>query len=319
MSQQLFVGVDVSKAELVVHILPAGKSFTVTNDDSGHQKLIAELRQRGDAHVVLEASGGYEKLIYFALHDADIKVTRVEPKRARRFAEAIGQNAKNDKVDAAMLAQMVQKLQPDPDEKPSPEADAMAELVARRRQLVELEVSERLRLQTARRPAIKENIESVLKSIKDQIEHIETEIGRHISECQELADRVERLREVPGIGPIVSATLVSEFPELGKLTRREAASLAGVAPHPRESGNMRGKRFIRGGRASVRRALYQAVMSARRFNPLIMIFWDRLKAAGKPHRVAMVACARKLLIILNAMLREGIAWNPFHQLMSKNA
>lgn len=309
----LFVGIDVSKANLHFHVLPTQESGNVTNKDQGHSELIARLKHLNVALVVLEASGGYEKPLWFALHAADLPVHRLEPRRSRRFAEVLGHNAKNDALDAAMLAAFAEKMRPGPDPKPSAEADAVAELTARRRQLVELEVAERHRLDLARQKAIRDSIQTVLKSLRDQIKQLDAEIQRQINACGALAKRSQRMRELPGIGPVVSSTLAAELPELGRLSRKQIASLAGLAPHPRESGNIRGKRYVRGGRATVRRALYQAILSARKYNPQISVFWKRLQAAGKPFKVIMAAAARKLLTILNAMFRDDQTWNPIQQ------
>jgi transposase len=225
-----------------------------------------------------------------------------------------GVNAKTDAVDAVILAAFAEKMRPNPDPKPSLEADAVAELVARRRQLVELQVGENNRLGQARQPAIRGSIETILNSLREQIKQLDAEIQRQIEACHCLAHRAQRMRDLPGIGPVVSSTLASELPELGRLTRRQIASLAGLAPHPRDSGKFKGKRVVRGGRATVRRALYQALLSARKYNPVISIFCQRLTEAGKPFKVVMAAAARKLLTILNAMLRDDKPWDPAYQL-----
>lgn len=305
----MFVGIDVSKDHLDVHLRPAGEAFRVANDEAGVAALAARLAAAGPALVVLEATGGYEHPVAAALAAAGLPVAVVNPRQARRFAEATGKPAKTDAIDAAVLAHFADAVRPPARPLPDADARALAALVDRRRQLIAMRTAEGNRLPLAAPP--------VARSLRDHIAWLDRQLGRV---DRDLAAAVEAspawrakddlLRSAPGVGPVVSRTLLTELPELGALSGRRIASLVGVAPVARDSGRHRGARAIAGGRASVRSALYMATPSAARYNPAVRAFYARLRAAGKAVKVAQVAAMRKLLVILNAMVRDDKRWDP---------
>jgi transposase len=257
------------------------------------------------ALVVFEASGGYERPLAGALDAAGVAYARVNPRQAREFARASGRLAKTDKVDAEVLAELGRALAPRPTPPADPAETRLAGLVARRDDLVGMRKAETQRLGQARDPFLRRQIAAVLRMLRGQIERLEAEIAAQLDRHPPLADRAERLRGMPGIGPVLAAGLVARLPELGRLGRHAIASLAGLAPHACDSGQMRGRRRIWGGRAEVRRTLYLAAFIASRHDQRLWAFRARLVAAGKPFKLAIIACARKLLTILNAMLRDG--------------
>ena len=305
----MFAGIDVSKDHLDVHLRPAGDALRVANDEAGVTALAARLAAAGPTLVVLEATGGYEAPLAAALAAAGVPLAVVNPRQVRRFAEATGRLAKTDRLDAAVLAHFADAVRPPV--RPLPDADtaALAALVGRRRQLLDMRTAEVNRLGTA--PA------AVARGIRDHVAWLDRQLGRA---DRELAAAVEAspvwrakddlLRSVPGVGPAVSRTLLSELPELGTLSGRRVAALVGVAPVARDSGRHRGERAVAGGRAAVRSALYMAVLSAARYNPAVRAFYTRLRAAGKAVKVAQVAAMRKLLVIVNAMVRDNRRWDP---------
>lgn len=266
--------------------------------------------------IVMEATGGLERDLACALQAAGFAVAVVNPRQARNFAKAMGYLAKTDRIDARALAELAQTLARHPDRDhfvrvlPTPEQKVLQALVARRRQLVVMLVAERQRLSVSHNVA-RNSIEALIQAIRAQLEEVEAELARHIE--MHHADLAQRLTSVRGIGPATVATLIADLPELGRLSRREISSLTGVAPFNRDSGQMRGKRAIFGGRSQVRRVLYMAALVAIRFNVVIKRFYTRLVDAGKPKKVAIVACMRKLMTILNAMVKTGKSWDDsFH-------
>lgn len=301
------IGIDVAKAELVVACRPSLDQWRVANTSEGLAELIARLRPLAPEIIVLEATGGYERAAAAALAAAGLPVVVVNPRQVRDFAKSTGQRAKTDRVDAAMLALFGERVQPALRPLPDETTEDLGALLLRRRQLTDMLVAEKNRLGLARTP--------VRKSLKQHIAYLEREL--RITES-ELTDAIEAspiwrvkddlLQSTPGVGPAVSQTMLAELPELGTLTGRQIASLVGVAPVAHDSGTLRGKRAIAGGRARVRTILYMAALVATRHNPVIRSFYHRLLIAGKPKKVALVACMRKLLIILNAMLRDGQPW-----------
>jgi transposase len=305
-----FVGIDVAKDRWDAHILPTGQALSVAADEEGLERLLAALKPHGHVLIVLESSGGYERRLAANLLDAGHVVSLVNPRQVRDFARSLGRLAKTDRIDAEVLALFAQKIQPRPCEK-QPENQAELEaLVARRRQLVRMKAVEQTRLHQARVKAARMSISHMLDELRDQVDEVDGQIARLIEDHEDWSQRAARLSSVPGIGPQTSRTLVAELPELGRLNRQQIAALVGVAPFNRDSGRFRGTRCVWGGRASVRCALYMATLSARRHNPVIRKFAQRLEAGGKKFKVVITACMRKLLVILNTMLRTGTDWNP---------
>lgn len=305
------VGIDVSKNTLDVAIGRQGAATVFGNNEEGHQALVAALRRQPISLVVMEATGRYQFACACTLQAAGFRVAVVNPRQARDFAKAMGRLAKTDRVDALMLAELAEVIEkrPDRDRFTKPMADEAQQhlhaLVTRRRQLVRLQVSERQR-KSASHTDVLPGIVELLDMLKRQVQALDARIENHLSRHQ--ANLAALLRSVKGVGPATTAALISELPELGQLKAKQISSLVGVAPMNRDSGQFRGKRMICGGRAAVRSALYMAAIVAMRHNPMIRTCYERLVAAGKPEKVAIVACMRKLLIILNAMVRTGEPW-----------
>jgi transposase len=311
----MMVGLDVAKAELVVAVRPSGEQWTVANDEAGVQALAERLRAVQPTLIVCEATGGYELLSVGALLAAGLPVVVVNPRQVRDFARATGELAKTDRLDAAVLALFAERVQPPVRALPDTDAHELTGLLARRRQLLQMLQAERNRL-----GQVFSRGKAVTKSLKQHIAYLERELARTDGGLGELIrrtpawrERDDLLRSVPGIGSVISYTLVADLPELGQLTRREIAKLVGIAPVSRDSGTRRGRRFVQGGRAPVRAALYMGALVAIRHNPTIRAFYERLVDAGKPKKVALVACMRKLLTILNTMLRTGEPWDANYQ------
>jgi transposase len=303
-----FVGVDVSKERLDVCRLPGGEVKAFANDPSGHAELVAWVRSLGETLVALEATGGYERPALFALQDAGVAAALVNPRRVRDLAKGIGQLAKTDALDAAVLAEFARLVDPPPTEPTSQKQRELDALVTRRRQLLETRVAEQSRLgQTADR-FIQKTLVRLLKAVDREIKATEERIAKLLEDDETWKGKLELLLSTPGVGKTVAATLVAELPELGRLGRQEIASLVGVAPFARDSGSSRGKRSIGGGRRSVRSVLYMAALTARRCNPVIKEFAARLAAKGKSFKTIQIACVRKLLVILNTMLKTNTPW-----------
>jgi len=317
MSEAVVVGIDVGKEQVEVAVLGGeGVLPQYTNDGAGQAALLSALQPLGVALVVLEATGGYEAALACTLQAAGLPVAVVNPRQARDFARSLGRLAKTDRIDAADLAAYGRMLL-DRDDlarylRPLETAQQqdLAAWVARRRQLITMLGMEQLRLAQARR-AVRPSIHKVIKVLQRQLEDIDGQMNGHLKAHFAELDRL--LRSTTGIGPVASASLIAELPELGRLNRRQIAALVGVAPMARDSGLSRGRRRIRGGRAPLRRVLYMATLSATLHNPLIRAHYQRLRAAGKLPKVAIVACMRKLLTILNAMAKTGTAFDPEHQ------
>ena len=316
----IYVGIDVSKASLDVCVGVPGSPCTLNNDSAGHDALWQLLRDRRVGLVVLEATGGYEFACAAALQAKGLPVAVINPRQARDFAKAMGRLAKTDRIDSAGLAHLAQVLAARPDAarfvKPLPDAQqqTLAALVSRRRQLVQMRVMETHHLNVAHRRAHK-SIKAVIKALGTQLRHIEAELALHLK--QHHADLSTLLGDVKGLGPATVATLIGEMPELGKLNRRQISALAGVAPYNHDSGRLKGKRCISGGRATLRTALYMATLVATRHNPVIQKFYQRLLGGGKLKKVALVACMRKLLTILNAMVKSNEPWKDSLHLTAK--
>jgi transposase len=305
----MFAGIDVSKDSLDAHLRPAGEAFRVANDEAGIAALVARLAAAPPTLVVLEATGGYEYPVAAALAAAGLPVAVVNPRQVRRFADATGRLAKTDRLDAAALAHFAEAIRPPA--RPLPDADtaALAALAARRRQLIDMRTAEANRLPLAP-PAVARGIRDHVAWLDRQIGRADRDLAAAVQASPVWRARDDLLRSAPGVGPVVSRVLVAEVPELGTLSGKRIAALVGVAPVARDSGRWSGTRSIAGGRAGVRSALYMAILSAARYNPAIRAFYARLRAAGKAAKVAQVAAMRKLLVILNAMVRDNRPWDP---------
>lgn len=307
----MFIGIDVAKAELVVAARPSGERWTVANDEAGVRALAARLAAAAPELVVLEATGGCELLAAAALAAAGLPVAVVNPRQVRDFARATGQLAKTDRLDAGVLALFAERVRPAARPLPNAEAQALEALLTRRRQLLEMLHAERNRLgQVAGRGlrAVAKSLTAHVAYLEREVRTTDTDLGAMVRASPAWRERDDLLQSVPGVGPVLSLTLLAELPELGRLSRREIAKLVGVAPLARDSGTLRGRRFIQGGRASGRAVLYMGTLAATRSNPAITAFYGRLLAAGKPKQLALVACMRKLLTTLNAMARTGAPW-----------
>jgi len=308
-NKERVVGIDVSKATLDVALLPSGEVLQFANDANGIEELGKKLKLAAADLVVMEATGGYETAVATALVGSGLRVAVVNPRQIRDFAKATGRLAKNDRLDAQVIAAFGQAIEPEIVRLPDEDARALEALLVRRRQLVAMRVQEVNRLglmQGAMRKRIKAHIDWLEKEI-DKLD-IDLTAGLRSSPAWRAKD--ELLRSFKGVGPITSGTLMVALPELGQLDRRAIAALVGLAPFNRDSGVMRGRRSIYGGRSQVRTLLYMAATTAIRSNPVIRAFYERLKSRGKPHKVAMVACMRKMLTILNAMVRQSTPWTP---------
>ena len=314
MSVTSVVGIDVAKAHVDVHVL--GSEFSprrFDNEAESHSALVSALKPLGVRLVVMEATGGYETALACALQAAGLPVAVVNPKQARDFAKAMGRLAKTDAIDARMLAEFAETLsrRDDLTDFIRPLTDEsqrdLAAMVKRRRQLLAMMLSERQRMQLAV-PKIQPSIEAMIEAIKAQLDEVEATMVGHVQEHFGKLDVL--LRSTKGIGPVASATLIAELPELGRLNRREIAALVGVAPMANDSGTTRGRRRVQGGRFEIRRTLYMATLAAARHNPAIKLFYERLTSSGKLPKVALVACMRKLLTILNAMVKTNTTWTP---------
>jgi len=304
-----FIGIDVSKATLDIACLPDGESWTVTNDDPGLAELTPRLLGRAPALVVLEATGGFETAAVTALARAGLPVVVVNPRQVRDFAKAVGRLAKTDALDAGILADFAQRIRPEPRPLPDAAAQLLESLLTRRRQIVEMLTAERNRLGFARGP-VKRDIWQHIKWLEKRLTDVDSDLRDAVAASPLYQAKADLLRSVPGVGPVTALTLLATLPELGHLSRHQIAALVGVAPMNRDSGTMRGKRMVWGGRAPVRAVLYMAALVGIKHNPAIASFYARLRAAGKPFKVAATACMRKLLTILNAMVHHNRRWDP---------
>lgn len=308
--EKVFVGVDVSKDRLDVHVLPGGESFRVARDGEGIAALAERVQALSAALVVMEATGGFETVVAAALAAAGLPLAVVNPRQIRAFAQALGKRAKTDPLDAEVIARFGQALEPQARAVPDEAARTLGELVARRRQLVEMMVAERNRRRRLVQPRLIKSIERVLAALQQELTALERDIDQTIRSSPVWLEAEELLTSVPGVGDKTARTLLAEMPELGRLDRRQVAALAGLAPYNRDSGRFRGQRRIGGGRAPVRTALYMAATVAARHNPALKAFSEKLRKAGKTPKQALIAVARKLLTILNAILRDRQPWQP---------
>ncbi len=304
-----YIGLDVSKACLDV-AWSTGTDEQVPNDDDGIASLVQRAKEAGIALVVMEASGGYEKLVLSQLRGAGVPAVAVNPRQVREFARALGRLAKTDRIDARVLCEFAERMRPQVREARSPLTELMTELVSRRRQIVEMITAENNRLKQARRSdaAIQDSIKALIAQLREQLKVIEARMDRVAKDDEGTANDIALLTSVPGVGRVTAVNLRAYLPELGRVSRQELAALAGVAPFANDSGLKRGNRSCWGGRAPVRAVLYMAALVAARCNPVIKALYARLRTNGKLPKVALVACMRKLLTILNAMMRTGQPW-----------
>lgn len=306
--EQIFAGIDVAKDRLDVHLRPLGDSFAVARDGEGLAALVDRLKQVAPALVVLEATGGFEVTVAAAIGAARLPLAVVNPRQIRDFARATGKLAKTDALDAAAIAHFAEAVRPEPRPLPDAQAQELGELVARRRQIIEMIVAERNRSRSLQSKRLKKRIEHHLAALQKELTAIESDLDHSIRGTPAWRENEDLLKSVPGIGDATAHTLLAELPELGTLGRKQITALVGVAPLNRDSGTRRGYRSIAGGRAPVRAALYMAALAASRWNPVIAAFYQHLRQLGKPPKVALTACMRKLLVILNAILRDRRPW-----------
>jgi transposase len=302
------VGIDVSLDRLDVAVRPSGEVLVVERKAAGLDQLIVRLRELGPQLVALEATGGYETIAAAALASAGLPVVIVNPAQVRSFAKALGQRAKTDPIDAAVIAHFAEATKPEVRPLPDEATQMLADLIARRRQIVEMIGAERQREKRMMRRHLKADIARLIKILEKELSKLDRELDDVVRGSPVWREKEDLLASVPGVGPVIARTLMAELPELGRLSRRQVAALAGLAPFTRQSGRWRGKSFIGGGRTAVRTALFMGAFVAMRFNPVLKIFFDRLVAAGKPKIVALIAVARKLLTILNAIVRDNRPW-----------
>lgn len=306
----IVVGIDVSKDRLDVAVRPTGEVFAVARDAEGLDALLARLKPLGPAAVAVEATGGYEAVVAASLAAAGLAVVVVNPAQVRAFAQALGKRAKTDPIDAAVIARFVEATKPAIRPLPDEKTQRLADLVSRRRQIVQMIGAERQRQTRLTDKRLQKSIARLLAALQRELSVLETDIDDAVRGEPAWREKEDLLGSVPGIGKTIARTLLAELPELGALDRRKIAALVGLAPWTRQSGRWKGKSFIGGGRAAVRAALFMGAMVAARHNPVLKAFRDRLVAAGKPKLVALVATARKLLTLLNAILRERKPWHP---------
>jgi transposase len=304
-----YVGIDVSKAGLDVYIRPVDECFAMTNDEEGIEKLIVRLGKYPVQLIVLEATGGYEREAYVSLNAAGLATVRINPRQARHFAKSTGKLAKTDKIDARVLAHFAEAIQPEVRSVPDERTAQLQALISRRRQVIDMLVAEKNRLSISHR-SVRPRVQQHIDWLEEELDDLNRKLDQYLEDDPHWREQKDLLRSVPGVGPVLCTTLLAELPELGTLDRKKIAALVGVAPYNCDSGAMHGKRRVWGGRGTVRHALYMATLAARRFNPVIRTFFERLVASGKEFKVAMTACMRKLLTILNSMVAHHTAWNP---------
>lgn len=305
---KIIVGIDVSKNRLDISVRPSGEAFVVERNPRGLDELVARLRELSPDVIALEATGGYETVVAAALAGAGLPVAIVNPAQIRAFARALGKRAKTDPIDAAVIAHFAEATGLVPRPLADEATRMLADLVTRRRQIVEMIGAERQREQRTTAPRPRKSIARLIKALEKELASLDDDLNDAVRGSPAWRDKEDLLASVPGVGPVISRTLMAELPELGQLGRREIAALAGLAPFTRQSGQWRGKSFIGGGRSSVRCALFMGALVAKQHNPVLKAFFDRLVAAGKPKMVALIAVARKLLTILNAIIRDNKPW-----------
>ncbi|EGQ7941020.1 TPA: IS110 family transposase [Vibrio vulnificus] len=306
--QNINVGVDTGKTQLDIYIRPLDIYFHVTNDEKGIKQAVRTIAKYHPERIVIEATGRLEMPFILACEKANLPYVIANPLHIKKFSGALGNKAKNDRLDAALIAHYAEAIKPKLTQLKSENIRLMSDLVTRRNQLLSMQTMEKNRHQILPQ-SLASSIKPILTALKNQIAKVENRIEKLIETCPDYQAKNEILQSVPGIGKIAAASLISNVPELGYITNKQAASLIGVAPITRESGSFKGKRMIKGGRMQVRTVLYMAMMSAMQCNPVFKETYQRLLAAGKPKKVALIACVRKMVVILNSMLRDGCMWN----------
>ena len=305
-----WIGIDVSKRKLDVFVRPSGEKWSSTNDEEGIAACVGKVREVAPELIVLEATGGWEVRIAAALALARLPVAVINPRQARSFARAVNQVAKTDAIDAEVLARFAEMVKPELRTINDEGTERLSALVTRRRQVVDMLVAEQNRLDSAQNAGVKRRIANHLHVLREELASLDEELKNEIQQSPIWREKDALLQSVPGIGPVVSRTLLAELPELGSLDRKQIAALTGLAPFNRDSGVVRARRVIAGGRGRVRAVLYMAVVASLRCNPVLKRFYGSLRAAGKPAKVALTACMRKLIVILNALIRDQVAWTP---------
>jgi transposase len=298
----IYTGLDIAKDNLQLHL--AGRIHDLPNSANGHRRLLKLLAAHAGVQVICEATGGYERDVVAALHEVQVAVSVLNPARVRHFARAAGQRAKTDNIDAAVLTAYGQALQPKPTAPRTEQEQPLTELVRRRVQVLDTLVAQRQQAQRLTVPALRRQAQSLVRRLAQDLKQIEELLKTLRTQATPLGERVQKLEAITGIGTITALGVLAELPELGTLNRRQAAALAGLAPHPRESGQWQGRRSIGGGRAPVRRALYMAALVAARANHQLKPFYQRLRASGKPAKVALTAVMRKLIVLMNHTLKN---------------
>jgi transposase len=309
--QELFVGIDISKKRLDVAISPKNKTFNYPNNKTGIQKLVQRLQNLNPELILLEATGGYEYLLVAALRDADLPTCFINPKLVRNFARSAGISAKTDRLDAQVLALYAHRMRPQPRPLPDEQQQELKHLRTRRQQLLEMIQMEKNRLGQAPFASIRHSLKKNIESLKEQLAALDREIDDFLNENPLWVEQTKLVTQVPGVGPGTALSLAAYLPELGRLDRQQIAALVGVAPFNRDSGQWRGQRHIEGGRNKLRHALYMAALVATRYNSVIQRYYQHLLAKGKAKKVALIACMRKLLTILNAMVKKQQPWYPY--------
>jgi transposase len=297
----IYAGLDIAKLNLQLHL--ADRYHDLPNTAAGHCRLLKLLTPQSGVHVVCEATGGYERQVVDALHQAGVSISVLNPARVRHFARAQGQRAKTDRIDATVLTAYGQAFQPKPTAARTAIEQQLTELVRRRNQVLEILVTQRQQVDRLTLASLRRQARSLVRRLERDVEQIETQLQELRRQTTELDQRAQKLEAITGVGTLTALSVLAELPELGTLNRRQAAALAGLAPHPRESGQWQGRRTIGGGRAAVRRALYMAALVAARSNPLLKVFYQRLRTAGKPAKVALTAVMRKLIVLMNHLLK----------------
>jgi len=306
--ENLYVGIDVSKDRLDVHVHPINEAFSCARNAQGLDDLVARLKDLALDRVAVEATGGFERVVIAALGAAGLPVVIVNPAQVRSFARALGQRAKTDPIDAQVIAHFAAATRPDLRPLPDATSQLLADLVARRRQIIQMKTAEQQRLARVTIKRVQKSISRLIKALEKELVSVDQDIDDTLKSSPVWREKEALMTSVPGVGDITARTLIAELPELGRLNRREIASLVGVAPYTRQSGKWRGKSFISGGRASVRSSLFMAALVAMRYNPPLKVFYQRLLDNGKAKKIAIIAVARKLLTILNAILRTKTPW-----------
>lgn len=306
----IYVGIDVSKDRLDVHVLPSGQAFAVARDGKGLNELIERLSSAGPRLIAVEATGGFETIVAAAIAGAHLPLAVVNPAQVRHFAQAVGKRAKTDPIDAAVIARFAEAVKPEPRELPDEAARLLSELVGRRVQVIEMLVAERQRERRASAVRVRKSLARHIAALEKELPEIDRDIDTMVRGSPVWREKEDLLITFQGVAHKTARSVLAGLPELGRLTRRQIASLVGYAPFTRQSGRWKGKSMIAGGRPHVRAAIFMAALTASRSNPVMRAFYQRLLARGKPKMVALIAVARKLLTILNAMLRDKKQWQP---------